>query len=107
MITTKKLATAVPSKDAIEKGIGAVKAGMTDENLGGELQILTKAFNMETKTSNFYKKMVEELPPEGQKLFAGFVEIEEGHLALVQAEIDYFRKTGYWFDFKEFDMEGY
>ena len=49
--------------------------------------------------------MVRELPEEGKQLFAPFVEIEEGHLAIVRAEIDYLSKTGYWFDFKEFDME--
>jgi len=33
------------------------------------------------------------------------VRIEEGHLTIVRAEIDYLTRTGYWFDFKEFDME--
>ena len=56
-------------------------------------------------SSDFYKKMVRELPAEGQRLFADFVKIEEGHLAMVRAEIDYLSRTGYWFDFKEFDME--
>ena len=49
--------------------------------------------------------MVNELPAEGHLLFFPFVAIEEGHLALVQAEIDYVSKTRYWFDIKEFDME--
>jgi hypothetical protein len=42
---------------------------------------------------------------EGQKMFARFLEIEENHIAAVQAELDYITNTGYWFDFKEFDME--
>ena len=37
--------------------------------------------------------------------FARFLEIEENHIAAVQAELDYITNTGYWFDFKEFDME--
>ena len=78
---------------------------MADEDRGGELQMLSRAFDVEVKTSNFYKKMVTELTSEGQQLFARFVEIEEGHLAIVRAEIDYFSRSGYWFDFKEFDME--
>ena len=67
--------------------------------------MLTRALEAEVATSNFYKKMVRELPLEGQLLFADFVEIEEGHLAIVRAEIDYLSPTGYWFDFKELDME--
>ena len=54
-------------------------------NRGGELRMLTRALEVEVATSNFYKKMVRELPSEGQLLFAHFVEIEEGHLAIVRA----------------------
>ncbi|MBW1748855.1 MAG: hypothetical protein JRJ34_10810 [Deltaproteobacteria bacterium] len=49
--------------------------------------------------------MVNEMTDEGQKMFARFLEIEENHIAAVQAELDYITNTGYWFDFKEFDME--
>jgi len=49
--------------------------------------------------------MTDELPLEGRRMFSRFVEIEEDHLAIVRAEIDYLTKTGYWFDIKEFDME--
>ena len=49
--------------------------------------------------------MVNEMTDEGQKMFSRFLEIEENHIAAVQAELDYITHTGYWFDFKEFDME--
>ncbi len=104
-ITTEKLETTIPSEEAIREGISKLEHRMADEDRGVELRMLSKAFDVEVKTSNFYKKMVRELPPEGQQLFANFVEIEEGHLAIVRAEIDYLSRTGYWFDFKEFDME--
>jgi len=104
-ITTERLETTIPSEEAIREGISKLEDRMADEDHGGELRMLTKAFDVEVKTSNFYKKMVRELPPEGQELFDRFVEIEEGHLAIVRAEIDYLSRTGYWFDFKEFDME--
>jgi hypothetical protein len=39
--------------------------------------------------------------PEGQELFEHFVEIEDGHLAIVQAEIDSLTGTGAWFDVLE------
>jgi len=38
-------------------------------------------------------------------MFARFLEIEENHIAAVQFELDYLTQSGYWFDFKEYDME--
>ncbi len=104
-IAAETLDTTIPSEEAIRDGISKLEGRMADEDRGGELQMLSRAFEVEVKTSNFYKKMVTELTSEGQQLFARFVEIEEGHLAIVRAEIDYLSRTGYWFDFKEFDME--
>jgi hypothetical protein len=49
--------------------------------------------------------MVAELPPEGQQLFGRFLEIEEAHAAIVQAEIDSVNGTGFWFDVMEFSLE--
>ncbi len=40
-----------------------------------------------------------------QEMFARFLEIEDAHAEAVQAELDYVMRTGYWSDFKEFDME--
>jgi len=105
MITTGRLDTTIPSEESIREGIGKLEDRMADDDRGGELQMLSRAFEVEVKTSDFYKRMVTELTPEGQQLFANFLEIEKGHLAVVRAEIDYISRTGYWFDFKEFDME--
>jgi rubrerythrin len=104
-ITAKKLDTAIPSTERVTEGMSKLKTRKGGRDRGGELQMLAEALDVELKTSNFYKKMVKELPADGQQLFEHFVEIEEGHLAIVRAEIDYLSKTGYWFDFKEFDME--
>ena len=104
-ITAEQLDTAVPSQQKIRDGISRLEGRMSQEDKGSELQMLSKALKVEHDTVNFYRRMVSELSAEGQDVFARFVEIEEGHLALVQAEIDYVSKTGYWFDIKEFDME--
>ena len=60
---------------------------------------------LEIETSNFYKTMVEEMSHAAKEMFSRFLEIEQSHIAVVQAALDYVSKTGYWFDFKEFDME--
>ncbi|MBI4861478.1 MAG: ferritin family protein [Candidatus Riflebacteria bacterium] len=101
-----ELKTVVPSArrikatlDRLEAGIGAPALQTT------EVEWLKKALAAERETSGFYRKMVSELPPEGQNLFARFVEIEEGHLAIVQAQIDSVTGSGCWFDVQEFDLE--
>lgn len=101
----EKLETTIPSMEAIQRSTAKVKALMTKKDLSSEKEILSKALKAEVEISNFYKKMVNELPDPGQKMFARFMEIEENHIAAVQAELDYISHTGYWFDFKEFDME--
>jgi rubrerythrin len=78
---------------------------MAAKDRGTEMELLRKALAAEHKTSSFYQKMVAELPSEGQALFQPFLEIEEGHVAIVQAEIDALTGTGAWFDVLEIDLE--
>lgn len=100
-VTPAALETAVPSREAIAEASSKLSAGMTDVDRGNEREMLAKALAAERKTSSFYRKMVAELPPEGQKLFEHFVDIEDGHLAIVQAEIDSLTGNGAWFDVLE------
>jgi rubrerythrin len=92
------LTTAVPSRETIAEAAGNVSEGVSNVDRGTELKMLGKALEAERKTSSFYRRMVAELTAEGQKLFERFVEIEEGHVAIVQAEIDSLTNTGVWFD---------
>jgi rubrerythrin len=105
-VTADGLTTSVPSAETIERGIETL-----EEKVGGkegtvELQWLRTPHGVERETSDFYQRMVNELPDEAKGLFKRFLEIEEGHLALVQAQIDQALGTGYWFDVREFDLEG-
>ena len=56
-ITTERLETTIPSEECIREGISKLEDRMADEDRGGELKTLTKAYDVEVKTSNFYKKM--------------------------------------------------
>lgn len=100
-ITPAALRTAVPEPEVIAAAARNVSAGMTADSRNTEMEMLSKALEAERKTSTFYREMVAELPPEGKKLFEHFVEIEEGHLALVQAEMDSLTGNGAWFDVLE------
>jgi len=105
-VTPDALETAIPSRQKIEAAEQSLQAKMAAIDPDNDLQMLEQALNLEVETSNFYKQMVRELPPEGQKFFARFVEIEEGHVAIVQAEMDHIAKSGYWFNFREVDLDG-
>lgn len=99
------LGSVVPSKLVIDEGIKKLEKTMSGESRDTELELVQKALDAETETSNFYKKVVDELPAEGKKLFSRFLEIEEGHLAIVQAELDALSGVGFWFDFSDISLE--
>ncbi len=105
LISCEKLRTIIPGKKAIEEGVKKLEDRMKEADRFGEVQMLNKALDVEIETSSFYKEMVNRLEDEPQKMFKRFLEIEEGHLALVQAEIDSITGTGFWFDFQEFNLE--
>jgi rubrerythrin len=70
-----------------------------------ELDALKVALQHEKDADAFYHKLVRELPQEDQKLFSKFLEIEDGHLAIVQAQLDSVQGMGFWFDVAEFRLE--
>ena len=104
-ISFKTIDTIIPDKETLAANIEKIEKIATDVNIAKEVSYFEKALDMEIETSNFYKKMVATLPPEHQPMFQRFVEIEEGHEAIVKAEIDNARGLGFWFDFMEFDLE--
>lgn len=70
-----------------------------------EIDFLKEALALERRTSAFYGELVAKLEPKHRDLFERFLEIENGHLAIVQAEIDALAGHGHWFDFMEFSLE--
>ncbi len=104
-LSVERLKSTIPSMVTITREIEKIKTRMSQEDRRDQKRMLSKALKVEVETSNFFRKMVDEMPHEAQQMFARFLEIEDNHIAAVQAELDYLTKTGYWFDFKEFDME--
>ena len=102
-MTPETLETVVPPAHVISDGVAKLQQHLDARDTGQEKELLSKALQLEQETSNFYAKMVEQLGDEGE-VFARFVEIEKGHLAIVQAELDYHSQTGYFFDFQDFGM---
>ncbi len=105
-IQAGELKTSIPGREAIDRSLQDLQRNMKPKPTHRpELDLLQKALEAEIKTSNFYKEMVSALDGEGQKLFKRFVEIEEGHEAIVQAEINTVSNMGFWFDTAEFRLE--
>jgi len=108
VVTTPMLDSVLVPKDLIERGVHALRASVEKEGIKGhdtELEHLRRALEVERETSAFYERMVGELDGDGRRLFERFVEIEQGHLALVQAEINCVTGSGFWFDTAEFSLE--
>jgi len=107
-ITVAPLGTAVPGRAEIAEEVDRLRSTVSaepDAKHDAELELLKKALAVEVETSGFYKRMVSEMTAQGQEMFQRFVEIEEGHQAIVQAEIDAVNGLGFWFDMPEFNLE--
>ncbi|MEO0019451.1 MAG: ferritin family protein [candidate division WOR-3 bacterium] len=70
------------------------------------LDALLTALNLEINARNFYQKQAETAGPESVRaVFLRLAQMEQAHSELIQAEIDYIQKTGFWFGFQEFTLE--
>lgn len=70
-----------------------------------EVEALRTALAYEKEAGAFYHRLVAELPKADQPLFEKFLGIEDGHLTLVQAQLDSVQGIGFWFDVAEFRLE--
>ncbi len=107
-VTPAALATAIPSPQRLAEGMKHLKARlpMSAAQREGALQTLRRAEAAEHDTAAFYRRMVDTLQDAGAKsMFERFLEIEQGHAAIVAAEIDSVTGLGFWFDTREFDLE--
>ncbi len=109
-VSDVELVSVLPSKESIEEGFAKLRQRMEPRapspGMDAELELLGRALNVEIETSNYYERMVGEMSGEGRRLFERFLEIEQGHQAIVQAEMDSVSGMGFWFDHQEFALEG-
>lgn len=105
-VTPGGLDTALPTKKAIEAGVEQLRSKLAPTgDRSTEEALLRKALVLEEETSDFYFSMVKQLPQEGVDFFNPFLAIEQGHVTIVQAELDSVTGMGFWFDYQEFDLE--
>lgn len=104
-ISVESLTSRIPTPEILRPDLAGLEAAMAREDRRDEKRMLSKALQVEVETSAFYRRMVDQMDGAASAMFARFMEIEDGHIAAVQAELDYISHTGFWFDFQEFDME--
>jgi rubrerythrin len=104
-IHLEPIQTPIPDAGQIQTQLAKLKKTLAQEDRGVLQQLLSHALKAELQTSDYYREMIAEFTGPLQEMFIRFLEIEDAHVDAVQAELDYVMHTGYWFDFKEFDME--
>jgi len=107
LVEPARLKTSLPARATIPAAGARLEAHMRAHAPAEELEMLRRALAVEKETSAYYAGLVAGLPEgEPRRLFQRFLEIEEGHQNLVQAELDSLMGLGVWFDCQEFDLEG-
>jgi rubrerythrin len=102
-----ELATAVPRRGWLARGKESLGARRPATGGPSPREHLYRALELEHQVSAFYRKLVDAVEePEAAALFRRFLEIEDGHTALVQAEIDHETHTGVFFGVQEFTLDG-
>lgn len=104
----------VPLKSVLPAGVKWVqeekksRPARKDERKASEADVeaLKTAVRYERESDTFYHELVSELPKADQRLFEKFLRIEDGHLALVRAQLDAVQSRGFWFDISAFIQDG-
>jgi rubrerythrin len=107
VLSPEPLNTILPSKEFIEQGVAKLKDSAASRDYQDDYRRLFTALKLEDEVSAYYKKLVDSIDDaEARTMFNRFLEIEDGHTAIVQAEVDVLTRTGYFFDFQEFTLDG-
>lgn len=90
---------------AVDDDVSRMKEKIPEQMLGDIKRALNAALVLEVETSQFYKKACDNSKGQVKEILKKFYEIEQGHVELVQIQLDYASGNGYWFNFMEIDME--
>jgi rubrerythrin len=106
VLKAEPLETVLPSQQFLEEGVKQLRASAEERDYKDDYRRLFTALKLEEEVSDYYKGLVATLEDEEAKtMFRRFLEIEDGHTAIVQLEVDVLTRTGFFFDFQEFNLE--
>ncbi len=104
-ITVKKLTSVVPNKEVIDKLTQKLSKDLESKDADSDIEAFRQALELEKRISMVYRDLVDKIAPEFKSFFEEFIEIEEGHTVIIQAELFSAKASGVFFDFLEFDQE--
>jgi rubrerythrin len=71
-----------------------------------QMSALSTALDMEDRAIKFYREQAQiSSDPKAKAMYERLAAMEQSHYELIQAEIDYIEKTGFWFNLREFSLE--
>ena len=105
-LTVTSLDSEIPPAANLNKNLKAVKEKLSEADRGDLKQMLSKALKAEIETSAFYRGLVNALEGSAGEMFARFLEIEENHVAAVEAELNFLNQSGTIYDIREFTLDG-
>ncbi|MBS4016164.1 MAG: ferritin family protein [Candidatus Latescibacteria bacterium] len=96
-------------KSDIEKLVPEIKSKQSkikgSEGLD-QMSALRTALDMEDRAIKFYREQANlSTDSNAKEMYERLVKMEKAHYELIQAEIDYIEKTGFWFNLREFSLE--
>jgi rubrerythrin len=72
-----------------------------------ELVALKRGIEAEEASITFYSEQMDKIEDsEAKEMYAYLIGQEKGHRTILEGEYDYLTGTGFWFDIREFDLEG-
>ncbi len=103
-----RITSAAPRASWVKEGLRKIgKRSGAGVNRAYGVEHLEIALRLEQEVSDHYRALVRQVDrPEARSVFRRFLEIEDGHTALVRAELDYVTGTGHFFGIREFTLEG-
>lgn len=82
------------------------KRGVERAESLNDIEALRVAAENEVVAVTHYRRAAETAPnEEAKEFFSRMVDIESGHLKLLEAEADYYSANGFYFDMREFSLE--
>jgi len=106
-VESKAIGSQVARRDWVAEGKKVLHRAEREARRPGSQEHLSAALELEHEVSALYRRLVGAVDdPKAQEMFRRFLEIEDGHTALVQAEMDYELNTGNFFDMREFTLDG-
>jgi rubrerythrin len=103
-VRDEPLTTTLPA--SVARSERNLRRKFTGRDARSAVGMLRRALVVEAETSAFYRWLLGTLGEEDRRMFARFDEIEAGHYAFVQSQIDGLTQDAHWFVFKEFDLDG-